>query len=400
MASHNKGFKNNWYPIIYSDFITTEKHYSTKIWGEPVVLFRGPDNEPVCLQDRCPHRSAPLSLGTTKSGVLSCAYHGWKFSTGGQCVGIPESKSMHKEIRAKSYITKDSQGVVFIWWGQGEPNVPIPTTKEYDDPNFRKGSYLADVDVNYSFHLSNLFDPVHFHLLHDGSIPDINAANYGRLEPKEILDTNSILRYTFNNPEKRPGEVFDISFDPGLTWTLRLGTVDSDEAIVIQQAFHVPISENRTRLLFRMYLSMQRIPIMRYVPQFLYDLRNKSVMYHILGEDINIIKGHFNRSVKYGAPEVNRPLVEDQLLIRFHKWERECLELDGGRPWFESWTSREKCVGCNCGPESVIDNEYPSEYPPANQKWVEDFNWWVKFLKVGVTVSVGLVAALVYKSFV
>ena len=33
----------------------------------------------IAAPDRCPHREAPLSLGSVEGGCLSCCYHGWTF---------------------------------------------------------------------------------------------------------------------------------------------------------------------------------------------------------------------------------------------------------------------------------------------------------------------------------
>jgi phenylpropionate dioxygenase-like ring-hydroxylating dioxygenase large terminal subunit len=38
----------------------------------------------VAFADRCPHRSAKLSLGTVESRDLRCAYHGWRFGSDGR----------------------------------------------------------------------------------------------------------------------------------------------------------------------------------------------------------------------------------------------------------------------------------------------------------------------------
>ena len=39
--------------------------------------------------DRCPHRSTRLSVGWIEPGSIRCAYHGWRYSTAGECVEIP-----------------------------------------------------------------------------------------------------------------------------------------------------------------------------------------------------------------------------------------------------------------------------------------------------------------------
>src|SRR2546430_450331 len=48
--------------------------------SHPLVLFRDADGSPAALDDRCPHRRAPLSRGKLRpDGRLVCSYHGWNF---------------------------------------------------------------------------------------------------------------------------------------------------------------------------------------------------------------------------------------------------------------------------------------------------------------------------------
>ncbi|KAL0491699.1 hypothetical protein AKO1_010181 [Acrasis kona] len=372
---YNVGFKENWYPIIYSNYISPNKHYITKIWGEPVVAFRDSQNNAVCLQDLCPDSKTPLSRGIIKNGSIQLGQ--WVVSTDGTCEG--------RDQKVKHYRTGESQGIVFIWWGTGEINQKLPTYPEYTNPEYRLGNYIMDVDVNYIFHLSNLLDPVHYHLLHDGAIPNVTKDNYGRLKPVVIDDGCSILRYKFTNPEKNPDTSFDLAFSPGLTWTLRKGKVSDGSVLVIQQGFHVPMSPNRIRVLWRMYLSKIQIPPIHYMPEWCFDLMMKVILHNILGEDVDIIKGHFNRSVKYGAPEVNRPLTEDTLVVKLHDWEKQCLAKDGERPWFQSDLDRSQ--------------DFPIEYPPGNKTWMNRYRLCVSVAKAAALLSVAGVATTLCSKF-
>jgi hypothetical protein len=41
--------------------------FSTRLWGEPLVMYRASADEVVCVRDSCPHRSAPLSMGEVQA---------------------------------------------------------------------------------------------------------------------------------------------------------------------------------------------------------------------------------------------------------------------------------------------------------------------------------------------
>lgn len=55
--------QNVWYMAAWADEITTGL-LGRRIADQPVVLFRDDDGALVALEDRCPHRFAPLSLGS------------------------------------------------------------------------------------------------------------------------------------------------------------------------------------------------------------------------------------------------------------------------------------------------------------------------------------------------
>ena len=47
-----------------------------KALGRELVVWRGADGQVRCLEDRCPHRGARISLGGVSDSDLACRYHG------------------------------------------------------------------------------------------------------------------------------------------------------------------------------------------------------------------------------------------------------------------------------------------------------------------------------------
>ena len=54
-----------------------------------MVLYRKQSGQVVALEDRCPHRQAPLSLGKKEGDSIRCMYHGIKFDDTGKCIEVP-----------------------------------------------------------------------------------------------------------------------------------------------------------------------------------------------------------------------------------------------------------------------------------------------------------------------
>ena len=73
-----------WYPLLLSKDLKVSPMgkrvapHGVCLLGIPLVIFRDKTGQAFCLEDKCPHRSAPLSIGQVVDGVLECAYHGWQ----------------------------------------------------------------------------------------------------------------------------------------------------------------------------------------------------------------------------------------------------------------------------------------------------------------------------------
>jgi nitrite reductase/ring-hydroxylating ferredoxin subunit len=59
------------------------------ICNEKMAFFKGPDGKVAAVEDFCPHRGAPLSLGKVCKGHLQCGYHGLEMGCDGKTVHMP-----------------------------------------------------------------------------------------------------------------------------------------------------------------------------------------------------------------------------------------------------------------------------------------------------------------------
>ncbi len=147
--------------------------------GEPVVLYRRADGAPVALEDRCCHRSLPLSMGMVEGDHIRCGYHGLKFDSSGACIEVPGQSAVPPEAVIRSYAVAEKWGAVWIWMGRPDTAdaAKIPNVFWLDDPGWTPASGELRVEANYQLLIDNLMDVTHVSYLHRGTLAgdDIEA---------------------------------------------------------------------------------------------------------------------------------------------------------------------------------------------------------------------------------
>ncbi|MDP3175602.1 MAG: aromatic ring-hydroxylating dioxygenase subunit alpha [Phenylobacterium sp.] len=125
-----------WYFVELADALKPGRMARYELLGEPVLLGRTQGGGLIALRDICPHRAAPLSAGKlTREAdgreTVECPYHGWRFGLDGACASIPSLAADQEmdvtRIRVRRYPVVESQGLVFVWVGAGEPDQDPPT---------------------------------------------------------------------------------------------------------------------------------------------------------------------------------------------------------------------------------------------------------------------------------
>ena len=80
--------KNAWYVACMPAEID-DKPLVRTVCKQPIVFCRGADGSVAALEDFCPHRGAPLSLGRVIEGKLVCGYHGLEMGNDGKTIAMP-----------------------------------------------------------------------------------------------------------------------------------------------------------------------------------------------------------------------------------------------------------------------------------------------------------------------
>lgn len=146
-----------WWKVARSEEVTTTKPLAVDIAGQPLVLWRDAQGVARALEDRCPHRRAPLSRGCVRdNGLIQCGYHGWSYDGAtGRLKEIPNMKDEQKfppVYKAAAFQVAESDGFVAV-----NLDPAAARTGETDAPAFARGG-TTHVALSHDQWVDALFD--------------------------------------------------------------------------------------------------------------------------------------------------------------------------------------------------------------------------------------------------
>ncbi len=171
--------KNTWYVACsLSDLNALDgKPLGRTICNEKMVFFKGPEGKVAAVEDFCPHRGAPLSLGKVCQGKLVCGYHGLEMGCDGKTVHMPGQR-VRGFPAVKSYAVVERYGFVWVWPGDQTKvdEAKMPVFEFFDNPAWAYGGGLYHVKADYRLMIDNLMDLTHETYVHANSIgqPEID----------------------------------------------------------------------------------------------------------------------------------------------------------------------------------------------------------------------------------
>ncbi len=162
--------KNTWYVACTPDEID-EKPLGRKICGQSIVFYRGAQGQVAALDDFCPHRGAPLSLGTVTEGKLVCGYHGLEMGCDGKTIAMPGQR-VRGFPAIRSYPVVERHGFIWVWTGDAAlaDDSKIKHLEWHDNPEWAYGGGLFHIACDYRLMIDNLMDLTHETYVHATSI--------------------------------------------------------------------------------------------------------------------------------------------------------------------------------------------------------------------------------------
>jgi len=164
--------KSAWYVAGWTSEFDEGQLYARRIIDEPIVLMRQGNGTLIALEDRCPHRWAPLSLGRIEGDSIRCMYHGVRLATDGRCVEVPGQTSMPGALNARTYPVVERYKWAWVWMGNpaqaDESLIPDCSLLDSEDVYFHRGE--LQYAANYNLINDNLLDLSHVAFVHENTI--------------------------------------------------------------------------------------------------------------------------------------------------------------------------------------------------------------------------------------
>lgn len=159
---------NCWWVAAFSEEVTRDL-LGRWLLDTPVLLYRKEDGEAVAMENRCPHRGAPLTLGCLKGDAVQCGYHGFRFDADGRCIDVPSMRTPPASASISAFPVVERKP--FIWIYLGDPaaldSVPPPPTLDWTEAeDFALVHGRMDVAANYMLLKENVLDLTHFGYVH------------------------------------------------------------------------------------------------------------------------------------------------------------------------------------------------------------------------------------------
>jgi len=171
--------KNAWYVAGWSSEFGDELRRVT-VLEEHMVMYRSSGGEVVAMQDRCPHRQLPLSMGKRLGDDIQCGYHGMTFNCYGKCVRVPGQDNVPSTAFVETYPIVEKNKIVFVWMGDSEK---ADRNLIFDMPQFNHSAWhvhqgdALHLQANYLNVAENLVDPAHVSFVHPTTLGNAASEN-------------------------------------------------------------------------------------------------------------------------------------------------------------------------------------------------------------------------------
>lgn len=195
--------RNIWYMAAWEDEVADGGMLRRKLLNVPHLIYRKQAGDGyVMMEDKCPHRFAPLSRGERQGDDVVCGYHGLRFNLDGACVRNPFSDRAPPNARVRTTPIVARYGALWFWPGEAAKadNALIPDLSFLDDPTpiYRGKTHMA---AHFELLVDNLLDLSHVEFIHRKTFQPTGGAFSGTYQAFEGNDGAVLSNWWMPNIE-------------------------------------------------------------------------------------------------------------------------------------------------------------------------------------------------------
>jgi phenylpropionate dioxygenase-like ring-hydroxylating dioxygenase large terminal subunit len=184
------GLKDLWYPVCPSSFVK-DSPISIRRLGYKIAIWRDQAGQVHALEDHCPHRGAPLSLGVNLGDRLACPYHGVEVRCDGTVTRVPGSPGCKLEGSrpARMFHAAESNGAIFLYNASNpilDEAPPLQLPEELTSPEWSSFLCYTEWGGDYRYVVDNVMDPMHGVFLHKQSHTMSEGENTAEFQIRDI----------------------------------------------------------------------------------------------------------------------------------------------------------------------------------------------------------------------
>lgn len=340
--------RSQWYAVAFGDELPNAASgkvgmkaplpLAVSLLGDPLVLWRDKLGIARCVADKCPHRSAPLSLGRVNgaTGTIECIYHGWQMDGhSGKVTEIPallDGKPIPTNAKVRTYPVHEQDGVVYVWPGPPEEAelAEKPSRDLTDEGQLlvdHKSGFVVqrvclDLPIDHSLMVENLLDPAHIPFAHEGTIGKRNQAKpLKMIVNKTKCGIRGVTRDGYYNGFEAPCTI--VLHTPPVP-----GKMD-----MYQYVACTPSAPGHMRMVYRAYRNFATWA--DYIPPLRWVLN--SLTMKIIFQDYNLLLGQQMRLRERALPW-NSTIQVDVLPLAYRRyWNKTFGNLTSSGPWWRGW---------------------------------------------------------------
>ncbi len=284
-----------WLPVCRSGDVRPGRPRAERFVGRRLVLFRDEQGAVRAVEDRCPHRGVPLSLGDCVGGRLVCAYHGLKVDGNGRL----------GDLRVDVFAAKEHLGMVWVYAGENSAaaEAPLPDFHPFGSGQTVDTVVHQDVRTHWSLVLDNAVDLTHDHLHRNQPFffKVLRLVGVAEQDGRIEINYHARIRDEFNRSKEGPIRI-DI--------TGPFGRLDFDGQPIIHSVL-TPRSANGREITQWWFASFRPIPALR---PFYYLMLpfTRRVMLSAFSEDRVMLEHEAEAVFDRGVPQTERnPFVRE-----------------------------------------------------------------------------------------